>query len=61
MKVSAQSIRILYRTGKIGQEGLRQAAERGWITQAEYEAAAGAGGEGPAEAAAGEDVEEKAE
>jgi len=37
MKVSANSIRILYRAGKITIEGVKQAYDRGWITAEDYE------------------------
>lgn len=37
MKISANSVFILYRSGKITKEGVKQALERGWITAAEYE------------------------
>lgn len=46
MKVSVDSIRALYRGGKISLEGVRQAVERGWITPQEYEAATGEPWEG---------------
>lgn len=36
MKVNANSIRILYRAGKITIDGVRSAVERGWITEIEY-------------------------
>lgn len=36
MKVSVNSIRILYRTGKITVDGVRAAMERGWITASEF-------------------------
>ena len=36
MKVSVNSIRILYRAGKITIEGVRQAVDRGWITAEQY-------------------------
>lgn len=36
MKVNANSIRILYRAGKITIYGMKQAVERGWITAEDY-------------------------
>ena len=36
MKVSADSIALLYRTGKITIEGVRKAFKRGWITEDEF-------------------------
>lgn len=36
MKVNADSIALLYRTGKINIEGVRKALERGWITEEEF-------------------------
>lgn len=36
MKVNKNSIRILYRAGKITIDGVRQAVERGWITPEQY-------------------------
>jgi len=41
MKVSKNSIRILYRAGKITIEGVKQAVERGWITAEDFEAITG--------------------
>ena len=37
MKLSKNSIRILYRSGKITKEGVKRALYRGWITVKEYE------------------------
>ena len=36
MKVNANSIRILYRSGKITIDGVKSAVERGWITKEQY-------------------------
>lgn len=36
MKINASSIRILYRTGKITIDGVRDALKRGWITTDEF-------------------------
>ena len=36
MKVSPNSIRILYRAGKITKDGVHEAVERGWITAEDY-------------------------
>lgn len=36
MKINANSIRILYRAGKITIEGVHQAVERSWITPDQY-------------------------
>lgn len=37
MNVNKNSIRILYKTGKITAEGVRQAVKRGWITAEDFE------------------------
>ena len=36
MKVSVNSIRILYRAGKITIDGVKESVERGWITAADF-------------------------
>ena len=36
MKVNANSIRILYRAGKITIDGVKNAVERGWITEVQF-------------------------
>lgn len=36
MKVNANSIRILYRSGKITIDGVKNAVERGWITEVQF-------------------------
>ena len=36
MKVNANSIRILFRAGKISVDGVKEAVERGWITTDDY-------------------------
>ena len=36
MKVDPNSIRILYRAGKITLDGVHSSVERGWITEADY-------------------------
>lgn len=43
MNISANSIRILYRSGKITIEGVRDAMNRGWITAAEFKKITGMG------------------
>ena len=37
MKINVNSIRILYRAKKITIEGVKDAVERGWITEAQYQ------------------------
>lgn len=41
MKVSVESIRILYRAGKISVDGVREAVARGWITVQNFESITG--------------------
>lgn len=41
MKVSVESIRILYRAGKITADGVRSAVLRGWITEQDFEVITG--------------------
>lgn len=36
MKVNPNSIRILYRAGKLTKQGVKDAVERGWITAEDY-------------------------
>ena len=36
MNISANSIRLLYRTGKINIDGVRKALEKGWISKEDF-------------------------
>ena len=41
MKVSVESIRILYRAGRISVDGVREAVNREWITEEDFKSITG--------------------